>query len=198
MKNMTFRPVANKEWADMKRLFSEPGVQKGCWCMYWRIKRSEFNRGYGQGNEKSMKNIIRSGKVPGILAYQEGKPIGWCSIAPRKDFSVLDRSPTLKKIDDKPVWSIVCFFISKKYRRRKYTSELIKAAIKYAGKRGARIIESYPYVPDEEGGKKICRWELYTGIISTFKKLGFKVASRRSKRRPIMRYYLTGKQKSDK
>lgn len=162
--------------------------------MYWRIKRSEFNKGYGEHNKKSMKNIIASGKIPGILAYRGKQPIGWCSIAPREDFAVLDRSATLKKIDDEPVWSIVCFFISRKHRRKKYTSILIKAAIKYARQNGARIIESYPYVPK---GKKICRWELYTGIISTFKKLGFEIASQRSKRRPIMRYYLTGKKKAE-
>ena len=137
-----------------------------------------------------MKEIIRSGKVPGILAYHGKKAVGWCSIAPREDFSVLDRSATLKRIDDKPVWSIVCFFVSKEYRLKNYTSVLIKAAIKYAKKKRARIIESYPYVPE---GKKFCKYELYTGIISTFKKIGFKEVSRRSKRRPIMRYYLAEK-----
>ena len=140
-----------------------------------------------------MKEIFKSGKVPGILAYHGEKAVGWCSIAPREDFSVLDRSPTLKKIDNKPVWSIVCYFVSKEYRLKNYTSILIQAAIKYAKKKGARIIESYPYVPK---GKKFCKYELYTGIISTFKKIGFKVVSRRSKTRPIMRYDLGKKNPS--
>lgn len=187
MEKLSFRPVTPDKWNDMMELFSEPGVQKGCWCMYWRIKRSEFNKGYKHINKKRMKAIVKAGKIPGILTYHRKKAVGWCSIAPREDFPVLDRSPTLRRIDDKPVWSIVCFFVTKQYRKKNMTSVLIDAAIKYAKKHGARIIESYPYVPK---GKKFCRWELYTGIISTFQRIGFKVASRRSKTRPIMRYYI--------
>jgi hypothetical protein len=108
-KELTFRPVTLDEWTDLQTLFSEAEVQNGCWCTYWRVKRSEYFRPYSEGNKKTMQRIIESGRVPGILAYLSGLPIGWCSVAPCEDFPVLDRSHTLKRIDNQAVWSIVCF-----------------------------------------------------------------------------------------
>lgn len=184
------KPVTIKEWNDFQLLFSEPGVQSGCWCMYWRIKRFEFNRQYGEANKQAMKKIIESGRVPGILAYLEGRPIGWCSVAPREEFPVLDRSPTLKRVDDESVWPIVCFFVSKQYRRRGLTTVLIEAAIEYAKENGARIVEAYPLIPENT---RYPRYERYMGVRSTFEKAGFTEVIRRSGRRPVMRYYVKKK-----
>ncbi len=183
---LTFRPVTPREWADLEALFSEHGIQNGCWCMYWRIPRKECQRNYGEGNKQFLKQLVESGNVPGILAYRNEKPVGWCSVAPREDFPVVLRSPTLKPIDDQTVWSIVCFFVSKSYRRSGLTHLLIRAAIQYAKEHGARIIESYPI----DVRAKHIEYERYSGLTITYEKEGFKVASRRSERRPIMRYYV--------
>jgi GNAT superfamily N-acetyltransferase len=113
------------------------------------------------------------------------KHIAWCSIAPREDFPVLDRSRTLKRVDDQPVWSIVCFFISKPYRKQKLTSILLTAAIQFARENGARIVEAYPLKNEIA---KNWPFERYMGIESTFEKAGFKVVLQKSERRPVMRY----------
>jgi GNAT superfamily N-acetyltransferase len=139
-----------------------------------------------RGNKMAFKSIVVSGKVPGILTYQDELPIGWCSIAPREEFSVLDRSPTLKRIDETPVWSIVCFFVSKAYRRQGLTGILIQAAIDHARGHGAKIIEAYPLRTEIT---KLLPYERFMGIESTFEGAGFKVITRRSDRRPVMRYY---------
>jgi GNAT superfamily N-acetyltransferase len=184
---LTFRPVTIDEWDDLESLFAEPGVQNGCWCMYWRIKRADFHRSYGERNRQAMKQIVESGRVPGILAYLDGRPIGWCSIAPRTEFPVLDRSPTLKRVDDQPVWSIVCFFVSRPHRRRGVSKALIEAAIGYARDNGARIVEAYPLNPE---GTVDPRYERYMGLVSTFVAAGFEEVIRRSKKRAILRYYI--------
>ncbi len=183
---LAFKPVTPQEWADLEPLFSEHGVQNGCWCMYWRIPRAVCQRNYGEGNKQFLKQIVESGKIPGILAYHNGKPVGWCSVAPRQDFPVLGRSPILKPIDDQPVWSIVCFFVSKPYRRGGLTHLLIQSAIQYAKEHGARIIEAYPI----DIRAKYIEYERYSGLTTTFEKAGFKEVFRRSERRPIMRYYV--------
>jgi GNAT superfamily N-acetyltransferase len=152
--------------------------------MYWREPRTEFSHNYGEGNKQALKKITDSGTVPGILAYNAGTPVGWCSVAPRQDFSVLGRSPTLKPVDDQPVWSIVCFFVSKSYRRSGLSQQLIQAAVQYAAAHGARIVEAYPIDPDA----KSIEYERYTGQTTTFLKAGFIEVLRRSDRRPIMRY----------
>jgi GNAT superfamily N-acetyltransferase len=182
---LTFRPVTVAEWDDLQALFAEEGPQHGCWCMYWRIKRSDFNREYGEGNRRAMEAIIASGRVPGILAYLNGQPVGWCSVAPRQEFPVLDRSRTLKRVDDEPVWSITCFFVSAQYRQRGISTALIKAAIAYARDNGAGIVEAYPLTG---GHTRANRYETYMGVRSTFEKAGFKEVTRRSARRAIVRY----------
>jgi GNAT superfamily N-acetyltransferase len=188
---LTFKPVTIDEWEDLQLLFAEPGVQHGCWCVYWRIKRSDFHGHYGEGNKQAMKRIAESGKVSGILAYLDGQPIGWCSVAPREEFPVLDRSPTLKRVDGEAVWSIVCLFVSRQYRRKGLSKILLQAAIDYAKDNGATIIEAYPLTPDST---KSARHERYIGLVSTFEEAGFREAVRRSERRPIMRYYVQADQ----
>jgi GNAT superfamily N-acetyltransferase len=187
LQELTFKPVTLDEWEDLQSLFTGPGVQQGCWCVYWRIRRDDFQRQYGEANRLVMEQIIQSGRVPGLLAYLHERPIGWCSVAPREEFPVLDRSRTLKRVDDRPVWSIVCFFVSKPYRRSGLSKALLRAAIDYARGEGACIIEAYPLILE---GVANPRGERYMGLVSTFQEAGFEEAVRRSKRRSVMRLYL--------
>ncbi|MEO8399112.1 MAG: GNAT family N-acetyltransferase [Ignavibacteriaceae bacterium] len=183
--NLTFHPLTKERWKDLEKLFGPRGAVGGCWCMWWRIKRSEYDKQKGEGNKKSLKKIINSGEVPGILAYQNDEPVAWCSIQPREKFSVLERSRVLQKIDDNPVWSIVCFFVRKDFRNKGLSVALIKEAINYAQKMGAKIIEGYPTEPKKGKAPDVF---VHTGIFSAFKKAGFKEAARRSETRPVMRF----------
>ena len=72
---MEFRPVTRDRWGDLEKLFGPSGAYSGCWCMWWRITRSEFDRNGNKGNRKSMKGLVESGVVPGILGYEGGEPI---------------------------------------------------------------------------------------------------------------------------
>ena len=144
---MEFHPLTPDRWEDFARLFGAHGAYGGCWCMWWRETRAEFEKRQGAGNRRAMKQIVESGEVPGILAYAAGEPAGWISIAPREKFSGLERSRVLKRIDDTPVWSIVCFFVGKEYRSRGLAVPLIRAAVEYAAERGAKVVEAYPTLP---------------------------------------------------
>lgn len=179
-----FHPVDVRRWPDMVELFGERGACAGCWCMWWRGSRADFKKNQGDGNKRRMKRLIESGVVPGILAYHAGRPVGWCSVGPRESYDALERSRVLKRIDDNPVWSIVCFFIANSYRRKGLSVRLIRAAAKYARSRGAKIVEGYPVVA-REGYP--AAWA-YPGFETAFKKAGFSVAKRWSKARPIMRF----------
>jgi GNAT superfamily N-acetyltransferase len=184
---LDFHPVTPERWQDLEKLFGPRGAIGGCWCMWWRIKRAEFEKQQGDGNHETMCSIVDSGKVPGILAYSAGEPIAWCSIAPRGEFSVLDRSPVLKRVDHQPVWSIVCFFMAKDYRHQGLSAIMLQAAVEYASQHGARIVEGYPIEPKVDRTPDIYA---FTGMASTFKKSGFQEVARRSEFRPIMRYVI--------
>ncbi len=184
---LTFKPLTSGEWPDFTRLFEEHGIQNGCWCMYWRVARAACHHGFGDENKRAFQAIVDSGRVPGILAYLREQPAAWCSIAPRSDFPVLERSRTLKPIDNLPVWSITCFFISKPFRRQGMTEIMIQAAVQYASEQGARIIEAYPLRTEIT---KLLPYERYMGIQSTFERNGFVEIASRSERRPILRFYI--------
>jgi len=184
--DLKFRPLTLDKWNDLEQLFGENGACGGCWCMWWRLARKKFTEQLGDINRKAFKKIVKSGEIPGIIAYSKDKPVSWISIAPREQFPALERSQTLKRIDNKPVWSIVCFFIDKSFRKKGITRLLIKNALDYAKENGANIIEGYPVEPI----KKMPDASVYTGTKSTFIKEGFVEVTRRPNKRTIMRYFI--------
>jgi GNAT superfamily N-acetyltransferase len=182
---LQFQALTPSRWRDLKALFGERGACGGCWCMWWRMKRVVFKQKKGEKNKKAFKKIVASGEIPGIIAYVAGEPVGWCALAPREKYPLLENSRVLARIDDEPVWSIVCFFVAKPFRGRGVTSQLAKAAVAYARKQGAKIVEGYPVEPRK--GRMPDPF-VYTGLISTFQSAGFEEVLRRSETRPIMRY----------
>jgi GNAT superfamily N-acetyltransferase len=186
---LEIKPLNRDRWDDFEKLFGPRGAVGGCWCMWWRIKRFEFEKGQGESNRLAMQAIVASGEVPGLLAYLAGEPVAWCSVAPREAFPVLDRSPILKRVDDQPVWSVVCFFFARPFRSKGLSTFLLRAAVDYAVEHGANIIEGYPIEPKKRDAPDIYA---FTGMVSTFRKVGFIEVARRSPSRPIMRCFPGG------
>jgi len=184
---LEFHPVTPERWSDFETLFGAKGACGGCWCMLWRLTRKEFERQKGAANRQSMKTIVESGEIPGLLAYSEKQPVAWCSVAPRQRFPALERSRVLKKIDDEPVWSISCFFIHKDFRKKGLSVRILGAVITYVKKQGGKIVEGYPVEPKKGKTADVFAW---TGLASFFKKAGFAECARRSETRPIMRFHI--------
>lgn len=185
--DLEFRPLTPGRWSDFEALFGERGAYGGCWCMWWRCTRREFEQQQGEGNRLAMKALVDSGVVPGILAYQIGQAIGWCSIAPREQFGVLDRSPVLKRLDDRPVWSLVCLFVHKDFRGWGVAQALIRGAVDYARSQGATLVEAYPTVPRTD---RLPPASSFMGVPALYEQAGFVECARPSKSRAIMRYEL--------
>jgi GNAT superfamily N-acetyltransferase len=183
---MEFHPLTPDRWVDFQELFGKRGACGGCWCMFWRLPHAEYQRGTGEGHRRAMRSLVKK-EVPGILAYDGGEPVGWCALGPRDHYLRLERSRILKPIDDEPVWSVVCFFVRRGFRRRGVTVKLLRAAIDHAKRAGAKILEGYPVEPKTD---RAADTFLYTGIASGYRKAGFVECLRRSDTRPIMRYYI--------
>jgi len=161
--------------------------------MWFRGTRRQYKNNQGAGNKRRMKKIIMGGDVPGILAYHRGEAVGWCSVGPREHYDALERSRIMAPVDDKPVWSVTCLFVSKDFRRRGVATRLLDAAAKHAAGRGARIIEGYPVEarkPDEPDPF------MYQGSASAFRKARFEEVARRSPSRPVMRRVVRSGKKS--
>jgi GNAT superfamily N-acetyltransferase len=173
-----------ERWQDFEELFGPKGAYAGCWCMWWRLPRKEFEKQQGEGNRKAMKAIVESGKIPGILCYVDGKPAAWCSVAPREDFASLQRSRVLKPIDDLPVWSIVCFFVGKGFRGKGIGEEVIRGAVDYVRQQGGKIVEAYPYIPKS---KRVPPVSSFMGFPALYQKAGFVECAKPSPSKVIMR-----------
>ncbi len=183
-------PATADRWNDLELLFGKYGASAGCWCMFWRLPFKEFNQIEGEGTRAALKELTGRKLAPGLLAYIDGEPIGWCSMGPREDFRGLERSRTLKRVDDQPVWSIVCFFIKRAYRQKGVMAALLKGAVAYAGEHGAKVVEGYPVDLRSHllAGRKLTGSRGYMGIASVFRAAGFKKVADASETQLIMRY----------
>ena len=172
-------------WGDFETLFGPRGACAGCWCMWWRLPRSEWTRGKGEGNRRAMRKIVQGGAPTGLLAYSGSTPAGWIALAPREDTPGLERSRTLKPLDDERVWSITCFFVARGFRKQGLTVELLRGAAAYARKKKIRTLEGYPVEP-KKGSVQADAW-VYTGVAGAFRKAGFREVARPTETRRIMR-----------
>jgi GNAT superfamily N-acetyltransferase len=184
MTSLLFHPLTADRWSDFEELFGEHGAYGGCWCMWWRTTRSQFQKQKGEGNRIAMKAIVESGEVPGILAYRDGRPVGWCSVAPRENYASLNRSRVLKRLDDTPVWSIVCLFVAREQRGAGVAEALIRAAVAYAREQGGQVVEAYPTVPRSDHLPPVSS---YMGVPAMFARAGFVECARPSKSKMVMR-----------
>ncbi len=182
-----YKPLTPSRWDDLVALFGERGACGGCWCMWMRLPRAKFEAQKGSGNRRAMRRIVAAGRVPGILAYLDGQPVGWCSVGPREDYSALARSRILKPVDDTPVWSIVCFFVAREARRTGVTVGLLAEAVRHVKRKGGRVVEGYPVEPKSGSTPDTFAWH---GLASAFNRAGFTECLRRSATRPIMRYVI--------
>ena len=121
-------PATAGRWKDLEALFGVHGASEDCWCMFWRVRRKDFNKLSAEERKATLNDMTMDDKIPGLLAYVDGEVAGWCSMAAREQYQALENSRKLKRIDDKPVWSIVCFYISKAYRFHGLMDALLGAA----------------------------------------------------------------------
>jgi GNAT superfamily N-acetyltransferase len=178
-------PVAPERWSDLERLFGERGACGGCWCMAWRKLKADFDRGKGRTNRASLRALVKKGPPPGVLAYRGDQPIGWCAVAPRREYIRLERSRVLRPIDDAPVWSVSCLFVARGYRRQGVSVALLKAAVEFVKQQGGSVLEGYPVAPGSAALPDAFAW---TGTLAAFLKAGFHEMPRWSRSRPIVRY----------
>lgn len=176
-------PVTASRWPDLTWLFARGDV-KGCFCMYFRLGRREFQQGWGAGNEAALREIVGAGQQVGLIGYQDGEPVGWVSIAPREAFLPrLERSRYLKPVPGDGVWSVLCFFVKPGHRRQGMAAQLLAAAVEHARERGAAAVEGAPVEP---GAGRVANNSAYTGVAGMFQAAGFTEIDRRGGR-PIYR-----------
>jgi GNAT superfamily N-acetyltransferase len=181
MNNLEFHPLSIHKYNDFAAFFEQYGNPNYCWCMRWRLKSTEFSQSNAKNRRSQLESLVQANIPVGVLGYQQGKVVGWCSIAPRETYTLLENSTTLKRIDNLPIWSVVCFFIDPNLRGQNLSVKLLQAAVSYAISQGATIIEGYPVEPDKS--------YRFMGSPSTFEQAGFREAGVAKNSRKIVRFF---------
>lgn len=159
--------VDESRWLELQQLFEGRGGPHYCWCMAWRKMPSKpcgDAAAKKAAKKAEMKGRIQSGTPVGILGYVEGQPVAWCSVGPRSSFRRLAEKDYCAP--DENVWSIVCFFIHRKFRGLDFTRRLIEAAVAYARQNGADVIEAYPVDKSSPSYR-------FMGLLRQFERAGF-------------------------
>ena len=154
--------------------------------MWWRLTRAEYRKNAGQANKRAFKKIVEGGAMPGVLAYDGDRPVGWCAVEPKSAYPSLLRSKA-KTVDDQACWSVPCFFVAKSHRGRGVSAALLAAATRHARANGATLIEGYPIDTD----KRAVDFSAFVGAAQIFREAGFTEAARPSPSRPVMRLAMT-------
>lgn len=186
---MDWEPLTPEIWDDFLEVMGPKGGDAGCFCMWYRMKSSEFGQNEGDRNRRMMEDIVDAGPPPGLIGYRDGVPVGWVQVGLRDQYGRLNRSRVTKPLDDRPAWAITCFVIPKEHRRRGVASELLAAAVEYAVQQGAELVEGYPVEPRKDQVPDFWSW---MGFASMFDSCGFEEVARRSETRPFMRLELEG------
>lgn len=184
---VTVAQVSEALFDDVQTVFGVRGQAADCQCQRYRMGWHDHHSDNVAGRRELLRDQVAEGH--GLLAYLDGEPVGWCSLAPRSDYTYL-RRPTWKgrneDKDDASVWAVTCFVTRAGFRRQRVSHALVGATIDMAREGGARALEAYPMKPAP--GKDVTWGEMHVGALSCFLDAGFRVVHVPSLRRAIVRY----------
>jgi GNAT superfamily N-acetyltransferase len=176
-------------WPDFLALARQMGGNRSCYCMWWREERGER---LGRPRSEAAREVVEAGPAPGLIAYAGETPVGWCAVAPRAAYPRLNTARDTKPLDadlDR-VWVVSCFFVPEQWRGRGVSRALLAAAVDFAYRSGAAVVEGVPIDPavvDRSPGGS------YTGTLPLFLAAGFvEVARPTPKARVTVRHRRRG------
>jgi GNAT superfamily N-acetyltransferase len=173
------RPITPSRFADLEALFRTSSITNSCWDIWVRYTHAESRqrqarlawRDHAEANRAELRSLARRRRAPGLLAYLEGKPVGFISLGPRPEMRRVDASRATPRVDDVAVWVVACFYVQRRHRGRGITVALLRGAVEYAGRHGAPAVEGYPRAP----GRKVADDFAFFGTVAMFKRAGFRV-----------------------
>lgn len=187
------RPVGPDEVAELAGLFESQRATRHCWCMAFCATRTQFVLGWlNGGNGRRFEAMAAAGPPPmGVLASQEGEPVGWCACGPRSRYAAARSRSTIlgqrAQEEDESVWLLPCLFVQVGRRGQGVSHALVAAGVELARREGAAALEGWPLAGSEKRSA-----DAYLGREQVFEDLGFRCVERPTPGRAIMRLELGG------
>lgn len=146
-----------------------------CWCLTYRLPSRENRELRGPARGQVVAELCQRDLPPGVLAYDEGVPVGWAGVAPRAELNSFARANSkIPHLDDRPVWTVWCFRVRAGNRGRGIVHALLAGAVDLARAHGAPVVEGYPV---DNRGEPVDLTMAYVGTRALFERAGFEKAS---------------------
>jgi GNAT superfamily N-acetyltransferase len=187
-------PAVPDRWDDLEALFGTKGDPARCWCQWFYAGAEVAGGAVAAANREALRAQVQQEPPPGVLAYRDGEPVGWCAVAPRPTYTRLPRMEVVRstppdELADPAVWSVTCFVVRVGHRRGGLSRALLDGAVRLAREAGARAVEGYPL--DVAAKARTSSAELFHGPLSTFLAAGFREVARPRPARPVVRLELS-------
>ena len=143
---------------------------QSCYCMETHRDHTdeEWSERTGVDNRTDMQAMIRDGRVTALLAYVDGKPVGWCNYGETTRLSGVMMKLKLDFAEHSGVGSIACFVIAAPYRGHGVATKLLDAALERLKARGLRAVEAYPRRQEDSSAQAN-----YRGSLRMYENAGF-------------------------
>jgi GNAT superfamily N-acetyltransferase len=186
---ISVRPVSDALFDDVQTVLGTRGQAARCQCQGYRMGWYAQKSDNVQGRRECLRDQVIEGH--GLVAYLDGEPVGWCSVAPRRDYTYLRQTTWKGRNEDKDdpgIWAVTCFVTRAGFRRQGISRALVGGTIDLPRDHGARAVEAYPMKPAP--GKDVTWGEMHVGALSAFLAAGYRIVHVPSLRRAIVRYDL--------
>ena len=143
---------------------------QSCYCMETHRDHTdeEWSERTGVDNRTDMQAMIRDGRVTALLAYVDGKPVGWCNYGETTRLSGVMMKLKLDAAEHSGVGSIACFVIAAPYRGHGVATKLLDAALERLKARGLRAVEAYTRRQEDSSAQAN-----YRGSLRMYENAGF-------------------------
>ena len=176
---LTVRPLTAARVDDVKTVTRGTWGSQ-CWDLHPRFTASQqrdmgitLTKGTLEAKRRAVlaKLARRRRNSAGLVAYVGREPVGFVSLGPRIDFARVANSRATPAYEE-TAWVIPCITVRHGYRGRGVAVAMLRAAVEYAGKRGAPAVEAYP----RADARRVHDDFAYIGTEAMFRKAGFRRA----------------------
>lgn len=166
------RDLTPERISDYLRFFDHEAFRdypawRACYCHETHRTEPDDGTRSAEQNRSDMVELINQGGVTALLAYADGKPVGWCNYGETTALGGVMQRFKLEPADHQGTGSISCFIITAPYRGHGVASRLLETAITRLRDRGMKSVEAYPARDDRSPQAN------YRGPLSMFLRAGF-------------------------
>jgi GNAT superfamily N-acetyltransferase len=178
------KPLGPETWDDFAALAERHnGVWGGCWCTWFHTMQAE--KTYDADDNRALKErLVREGRAHAALVFDGDLAVAWCQYgAPEELPNIKHRKEYEAGLDRLPDYRITCFFVDKRYRRRRVAEAALRGALDLIAHAGGGIVEA---CPQDTGGKNTSASFLYSATRSLFEQAGFRYDRPKGKNHCVM------------